>query len=111
MGWRGSARQWHRYEVASIILAGIATPETRRFLRDLEREQGMPWPPALYHWIEHVRPDYVVLFPYWFPLLDQAPDRFPPVHRARIEGNVALAGDEIVVYATPWTRFPLLPEP
>lgn len=94
-----------------VDLAGIATPETRRFLRDLEREQGMPWPPALYHWIEHVRPDYVVLFPYWFPLLDQAPDRFPPVHRARIEGNVALAGDEIVVYATPWTRFPLLPEP
>lgn len=94
-----------------VDLAGIATPETRRFLRDVEREQAMPWPPALYHWIERVRPDYVVLFPHWFPLLEQAPDRFPAVYRHRIEGNVALAGDEIVVYATPWTRFPLLPEP
>jgi len=94
-----------------VDLAGIATPETRRFLRDLERDRGMPWPPALYHWIERVQPDYVVLFPHWFPLLEQAPDRFPPVHRHRIEDNVALAGDEIVVYATPWTRFPLLPEP
>src|SRR3982751_1754913 len=26
MGWRGSARHWHRYEIAYLILAGIATP-------------------------------------------------------------------------------------
>jgi molybdopterin-containing oxidoreductase family membrane subunit len=26
MGWRGSARHWHRYETAYLILAGLATP-------------------------------------------------------------------------------------
>src|SRR5262249_24112227 len=26
MGWRGSARHWHRYETASLLLAGLATP-------------------------------------------------------------------------------------
>ncbi|MBM3782072.1 MAG: hydrogenase [Acidobacteria bacterium] len=26
LGWRGSARHWHRYEVASLILAGLSTP-------------------------------------------------------------------------------------
>jgi Ni/Fe-hydrogenase subunit HybB-like protein len=26
MGWRGSARHWHNYEVASLLLAGLATP-------------------------------------------------------------------------------------
>lgn len=26
MGWRGSAKHWHRYEHASIMLAGISTP-------------------------------------------------------------------------------------
>ena len=26
MGWRGSARHWHRYEMAYLLLAGIATP-------------------------------------------------------------------------------------
>jgi molybdopterin-containing oxidoreductase family membrane subunit len=26
MGWRGSARHWHRYESAYLILAGISTP-------------------------------------------------------------------------------------
>ncbi len=26
MGWRGSAKHWHRYEHASLILAGLSTP-------------------------------------------------------------------------------------
>jgi len=26
MGWRGSAHHWHRYEVAYLLLAGLATP-------------------------------------------------------------------------------------
>src|SRR5881409_3926443 len=26
MGWRGSARHWERYETASLLLAGLATP-------------------------------------------------------------------------------------
>jgi len=26
MGWRGSARHWQRYEKASLLLAGLATP-------------------------------------------------------------------------------------
>jgi Ni/Fe-hydrogenase subunit HybB-like protein len=26
LGWRGSARHWHRYEVATLILSGLSTP-------------------------------------------------------------------------------------
>lgn len=26
MGWRGSARHWHRYQVSYLLLAGLATP-------------------------------------------------------------------------------------
>jgi molybdopterin-containing oxidoreductase family membrane subunit len=26
LGWRGSARHWHRYEIASLLLAGLSTP-------------------------------------------------------------------------------------
>src|SRR5213076_48877 len=26
MGWRGSARHWHRYRTAYLLLAGLATP-------------------------------------------------------------------------------------
>jgi len=27
LGWRGSARHWHRYETAYLLLAGLATPQ------------------------------------------------------------------------------------
>jgi hypothetical protein len=57
-----------------------------------------------------VRPDYVILFPKWFPLLEREPARFVPRLRLRIRDNVALAGDELVVYSTPWTRYLLRPE-
>ena len=45
MGWRGSARHWHRYETAYLLLAGLATPlvisvHTRRELR--LRRRGHP---------------------------------------------------------------------
>ena len=26
MGWNGSARTWHRYEIVALILAGVSTP-------------------------------------------------------------------------------------
>jgi molybdopterin-containing oxidoreductase family membrane subunit len=26
LGWRGSAKHWHRYEMASLLLAGLSTP-------------------------------------------------------------------------------------
>ena len=29
LGWRGSARHWHRYETAYLLLAGLATPLVR----------------------------------------------------------------------------------
>ena len=35
MGWRGSAMHWHRYEMAYLLLAGLATvARVRRMLRD-----------------------------------------------------------------------------
>jgi hypothetical protein len=44
-----------------------------------------------------------VVFPQWYPGLVQG-GGFRPVLRLAVPGNVTLAGDEIVVYATPWTR-------
>jgi hypothetical protein len=53
--------------------------------------------------LERRRPDYVVIFPSWFPTLARDP-RFRPVYTLPIQGNVTMGGNEIVVYATPWTR-------
>jgi arabinofuranosyltransferase len=92
-----------------LDLGGIVSPERGEWLERERREHGRAWAPALLAWIEARRPEYVVVFPRWFPLLEAQPGRFPARVRFRIERNVAMAGDELVIYATPWTR-PTAPE-
>ena len=87
-----------------VDLAGIVSPERRQFLDRMRREHGLRWPEALRLWLEQVRPEIIVIYPRWFPLLDKDPQRFPVLHRIAIPDNVAMGGDELVVYATPWTR-------
>ena len=88
-----------------IDLAGIANPEIRRAMNQ-EIRQGRSWEPVMARVIEERRPDYLVIFPSWFPNLSRDP-RFQPLHVIPIQGNITMGGDEVVVFATPWTRFPL----
>jgi hypothetical protein len=90
-------------------LAGIVDPEVIAEVRRAEREEGLDWMRALARQIERRRPDYVLLYPRWYPLLDRDPARFPVAHRLAIADNVAMAGEELVLYQTPWTRYPLGP--
>jgi hypothetical protein len=85
-----------------IDLASIATPEIGREVRRAAAA-GVPWNEAMLAAIARRRPDYVVVFPSWFPGL-AGDSRFRPVYALPIAGNVTMGGDEIVVYATPWTR-------
>jgi hypothetical protein len=87
-----------------LDLGGIVHPERQRYFERARRERGLDWAPALRAWIEEREPEYVVLFPAWFPLLEREPARYPSLVRFRIRDNVAMAGGELVVYATPWTR-------
>jgi hypothetical protein len=88
-----------------VDLASIATPEIRREV-DRDRAAGMGWSEAMAAAIARRQPDYIVVFPSWVPFLARDP-RFRPVHGLRIPDNITMGGDEIVVYATPWTRYPL----
>jgi hypothetical protein len=90
-----------------IDLAGIANPEIRQEVNRALREKR-PWEPVMAEEIAKRRPDYLVIFPGWFPTLSQDP-RFRPLHGIPIRDNITMGGDEIVVYATPWTRYPLQP--
>jgi hypothetical protein len=85
-----------------VDLASIATPEIGREVSHAVAA-GTPWPDAMMAALERRRPDYVVIFPSWFPTLVHDP-RFRPVYNLPIQGNVTMGGNEIVVYATPWTR-------
>lgn len=88
-----------------IDLAGIATPEIRReMLR--QSKHGVPWEVTVGAEITRRQPDYLVIFPAWFPNLSRDP-RFQPVHMIEVKDNITLGDGLIMVYATPWTRHPL----
>ncbi|MBI1736310.1 MAG: hypothetical protein HYR51_14145 [Candidatus Rokubacteria bacterium] len=73
-----------------IDLMGLVTPEILPYRR--RGESGV---------IEYVRqtcPDYVIIFPTWFPELAQRTELLDPVYRVRLEHNLVSGGDEMVVY-------------
>jgi hypothetical protein len=88
-----------------IDLVGIAHPEIRREVARAVRERR-PSEPVLAAEITKRQPDYLVIFADRFPTLARDA-RFRPLHTISIPNNITMAGNEIVVYATPWTRYPL----
>jgi len=87
-----------------VDLASIATPEIGREVQKAVAA-GTPWSEAMMAAVERRHPDYVVIFPSWFPGLARDP-RFRAIYTLPIQGNITMGGNEIVVYATPWTRAP-----
>ncbi|HEX3526502.1 MAG TPA: hypothetical protein VH988_05500 [Thermoanaerobaculia bacterium] len=88
-----------------IDLAGIITPEIRRDLNRAFAEKS-PWEQVMAGEIASRQPDYLVIFPAWFPHLSQDP-RFRPLYSVEVRDNITMGGPEVTVYATPWTRWPL----
>ncbi len=88
-----------------VDLAGIANPELRQ---EVQRQQarGVPWERAMAAAVASRRPDYVAIFPAWLPHLE-AELGLRPVVSLRIADNITMGADELVVYSTPWTRYPL----
>jgi hypothetical protein len=87
-----------------LDLAGIANPEIRGEVARTMAEADLPWPAAMAEAIARRQPDYVVVFPKWLPGLDEDP-RFRRVYQLKVPDNITMGGDEIVVYATAWTRW------
>lgn len=79
-----------------IDLMGLVTPDIVA-----ARRQGDA---AVLAYLEHACPDYLVIFPAWFPTLAARRDLFRPVERVRLEHNVVAGADEMVVYETAWSR-------
>ncbi|MDP9120384.1 MAG: hypothetical protein M3O15_03300 [Acidobacteriota bacterium] len=88
-----------------VDLVGIATPE---FRREVTREtlSGVRWQDAVFAALGRRHPDYLVIFPSWFPSITHD-SRFHPVYGVKIPDNITMGGTELLVYATPWTRYPL----
>jgi hypothetical protein len=73
-----------------IDLMGLVTPAIRPY-----RRQGEA---GVIRYVEETCPDYLVIFPAWFPALANLPARFRPIYRVRLEHNEVAGAAEMAVY-------------
>lgn len=83
-----------RREVIDVM--GLVTPAIIPFRR--EGEAGV------LRFLERSCPDYLIVFPDWFPSITAMADRFQPIYRVRLEHNEVAGADLMVVYETSWSR-------
>ena len=79
-----------------IDLMGLATPEVLPYRRDGEA--------GLLRYLERRCPEYLVIFPAWFPDLAARGDLFRPVTGVTLPHNVVAGAATMTVYATVWHR-------
>ena len=91
----GAIAYFSRREIVDVM--GLVTPAVLPYRR--EGETGV------LRYLERVCPDYLIVFPAWFPTLSSMTDRFRPVYRVRLDHNTVAGADELVVYETIWSRW------
>src|SRR5258707_11670980 len=82
---------------------GLVTPAILPYRR--EGESGV------LRYLEQACPDYLILFPAWFPTLSAMTDRFRPVYRVRLDHNTVAGADDLVVYEAILSRWAARPHP
>jgi hypothetical protein len=80
-----------------VDLMGLVTPEILPYRRGGEA--------GILRYLERTCPDYLIIFPDWFPELAQRRDRFIPLYRVKLEHNSVAGADLMVVYETVWNRW------
>jgi arabinofuranosyltransferase len=73
-----------------VDLMGLVTPEILPYRR--QGEDGV------IRFVSQVCPDYVIIFPTWFPRLAARADLLEPLHRVRLDRVEVSGGPEMVVY-------------
>jgi arabinofuranosyltransferase len=73
-----------------VDLMGLVTPEIRPYRR--EGEAGVV------RFVIERCPDFVIIFPTWFPQLAARRELLAPIYSVRLERNEVSGGSEMVVY-------------
>jgi arabinofuranosyltransferase len=73
-----------------IDLMGLVTPDIVAYRR--RGESGVM------EYVTETCPDYVIIFPAWFPRLAASADTLTPIYRVRLERNEVAGASEMVVY-------------
>ncbi len=89
----GAIAYLSRREIVDVM--GLVTPAIIPYRRNGDA--------GVLRYLERACPDYLIIFPEWFPKLSAMTDRFTPIYRLRLGHNTVAGADEMVVYETPWT--------
>jgi arabinofuranosyltransferase len=85
-----------------VDMMGLVTPTIIPY-----RRQGEP---GVLRYLQSACPDYLIVFPEWFPALTRE-SQFSPIYRVRLTNNTVAGADEMVVYETVWNRWRSVPRP
>lgn len=87
-----------------VDLTGIVEPEISPYLEGSGPDDPVYWEERLHRYLSERRPDYLVVFPRSYPWLTGRAAGFTRVQGFEVRHNVTMAGDELVIFSTPWTR-------
>ncbi|MBI4830145.1 MAG: hypothetical protein HY801_01020 [Candidatus Lindowbacteria bacterium] len=77
-----------------LDLVGLVTPEVLPYRK---KQDG------IFQFVALNKPDYVIIFPNWFPELPPHKE-FKPIFDVSLEVNAVCGGPQMVVYETEWAR-------
>ena len=90
-----------------VDLAGIVNPEILPYLHGSGPDDPVYWEQRLARYLAEEKPDYLIVFPRSYPWLTGKAPGFDRVKVFEVRDNVTMAGGELAILSTPWTRFPL----
>ncbi len=90
-----------------LDLSGIVTPAIQAAVRGAVSPEDRTGQAGMQRFLVERRPDYLVVFPSWYPALVASGTGFEPLYAFDVPDNITLAGDRLLVFKTPWSRYPL----
>lgn len=88
-----------------VDLVGLVSPAVLSAAREARSPSDPAGDRGVAALLEREQPDLVAAFTNFRPRLFGDPGRFRPLVRLPVPENITMAGDELVLYATPWCRF------
>lgn len=80
-----------------IDTVGVISPEVFAYEKKYRNRQI-----AVIQFLKERKPDYVIIFPNWYPGLASLSDTLTPVASVRLNNNVVCGGDMMVIYRAKW---------
>jgi hypothetical protein len=84
--------------VRVLDIEGLVTPEALPY-------RGRPGRGLRF--VLDTHPDFVAIFPTWYPEVVARADLFRTIHQVSVDDNIAAGGNVLLVLSTPWTRHPV----